>query len=69
MISKGLNQNQKKLINDNFTTNIMLLFNNIYLFYLIFIPMNRIDLLLISFASIELLLLSKRMIFFWVNEP
>ncbi len=69
MISKGLNQNQKKLINNNFTTNIMLLFNNIYLFYLIFIPMNRIDLLLISFASIELLLLSKRMIFFWVNEP
>ena len=69
MISKGLNQNQKKLINNNFTTNIMLLFNNIYLFYLIFIPINRIDLLLISFASIELLLLSKRMIFFWVNEP
>jgi len=64
-----LNQNQKIIINNNFTTNIMLLFNNIYLFYLIFIPMNRIDLLLISFASIELLLLSKRMIFFWVNEP
>jgi len=69
MIIRGLNQNQKKVISNSFTRNIVLLFNNIYLFYLIFIPINRIDLLLISFASIELLLLFKRMIFFWVNEP
>jgi len=46
-----------------------LLMNNIYLFYLVFIPMNRIDILLISFAGVELLLLVKRTIYFWINEP
>jgi len=51
------------------TGQMALLMNNIYLFYLVFIPMNRIDLLLISFAAFELLLLVKRMIAFWINEP
>jgi len=51
------------------TDHIALLLNNIYLFYLVFIPLNRIDLLLITFACVELLLLVKRMISFWINEP
>jgi phosphatidylglycerophosphate synthase len=51
------------------TDHIALLLNNIYLFYLVFIPLNRIDLLLITFAGVELLLLVKRMISFWINEP
>jgi len=55
--------------NNNFFTHIALAMNNIYIFYLIFIPMNRIDLLLIFFAVFELLLLLKRIIFFWINEP
>ena len=55
--------------NNNFFTHIALAMNNIYLFYLIFIPINRIDLLLIIFSVFELLLLIKRIIFFWINEP
>ena len=55
--------------NNNFFTHIALAMNNIYIFYLIFIPMNRIDLLLIFFAVFELLLLLKRIIFFCINEP
>ena len=35
---------------NNFIDHIVLLMNNIYLFYLIFIPINRIDLLLIVFV-------------------
>ena len=66
LIKKGSTQHKN---NNNFFTHIALAMNNIYLFYLIFIPMNRIDLLLIFFAVFELLLLLKRIIFFWINEP
>ena len=66
LIKKG---STKPKNNNNFFTHIALAINNIYLFYLIFIPMNRIDLLLIFFAVFELLLLLKRTIFFWINEP
>ena len=66
LIKKGSSQPEN---NNNFFTHIALTINNIYLFYLIFIPMNRIDLLLIFFAVFELLLLLKRTIFFWINEP
>ena len=68
MINNGLNVSKKNKISNNFTSHFALVMNNIYLFYLIFIPINRIDLLLISFAFFELLLLFKRMIFFWINE-
>ena len=66
LIKKGSSETKN---NNNFFTHIALAINNIYLFYLIFIPMNRIDLLLIFFAVFELLLLLKRIIFFWINEP
>jgi phosphatidylglycerophosphate synthase len=66
LIKKGFTEPKN---NNNFFTHIALAINNIYLFYLIFIPMNRIDLLLIFFAVFELLLLLKRIIFFWINEP
>ena len=66
LIKKGSTQHKN---NNNFFTHITLAINNIYLFYLIFIPMNRIDLLLIFFAVFELLLLLKRIIFFCINEP
>ena len=66
LIKKGSTQHKN---NNNFFTHIALAMNNIYLFYLIFIPMNRIDLLLIFFAVFELLLLLKRIIFFCINEP
>lgn len=66
LIKKGSTQHKN---NNNFFTHIALAMNNIYIFYLIFIPMNRIDLLLIFFAVFELLLLLKRIIFFWINEP
>lgn len=66
LIKKG---STKPKNNNNFFTHIALAMNNIYIFYLIFIPMNRIDLLLIFFAVFELLLLLKRIIFFWINEP
>jgi len=48
---------------------IALLMNNIYLFYIVFIPINRIDLLLIGFASASLILFIKRTIQFWFSEP
>ena len=66
LIKKGSTQHKN---NNNFFTHIALSMNNIYIFYLIFIPMNRIDLLLIFFAVFELLLLLKRIIFFCINEP
>ena len=66
LIKKGSTQHKN---NNNFFTHIALSMNNIYIFYLIFIPMNRIDLLLIFFAVFELLLLLKRIIFFYINEP
>ena len=67
LIKKGSSQPENK--NNNFFTHIALAMNNIYLFYLIFIPINRIDLLLIFFATFEILLLLKRATFFWINEP
>ena len=42
--------------------------NNIYLFYLVFILINRIDLLLITFAGAELILCTKRVFQFWLSE-
>ena len=66
LIKKGFTEPKN---NNNFFTHIALSMNNIYIFYLIFIPMNRIDLLLIFFAVFELLLLLKRIIFFCINEP
>ena len=67
LIKKASSQPENK--NNNFSTHIALAMNNIYLFYLIFIPINRIDLLLIFFATFEILLLLKRATFFWINEP
>lgn len=69
MISKLKNGNQDSIKVSDLTGQLALLMNNIYLFYLVFIPMNRIDILLISFAGVELLLLVKRTISFWINEP
>ena len=69
MISKQKNGNQGSSKVRDLTGQLALLMNNIYLFYLVFIPMNRIDILLISFAGFELLLLVKRTISFWINEP
>ena len=67
LIKKRLNKPNSK--NNNISTHVALVMNNIYLFYLIFIPMNRLDLLLIFFAGFEILLLLKRIILFWINEP
>ena len=47
---------------------IALIMNNIYLFYLVFILINRIDLLLVTFAMAELILLIKRVFQFWKSE-
>ena len=69
MISKQKNGNQGSSKVRDLTGQLALLMNNVYLFYLVFIPMNRIDILLISFAGFELLLLVKRTISFWINEP
>lgn len=69
MISKQKNGNKDSIKVSDLTGQLALLMNNIYLFYLVFIPMNRIDILLISFAGVELLLLVKRTISFWINEP
>jgi phosphatidylglycerophosphate synthase len=69
MISKQKNGNQGSSKVRDLTGQLALLMNNIYLFYLVFIPMNRIDILLIFFAGVELLLLVKRTISFWINEP
>jgi len=66
LIKKGSTQSQN---NNNISTHIALAMNNIYLFYLIFIPINRIDLLLIFFGAFEVLLFLKRIILFWINEP
>ncbi|MDP6200931.1 MAG: CDP-alcohol phosphatidyltransferase family protein [Candidatus Marinimicrobia bacterium] len=69
MINKQKNGNQDSGKVSDLTGQLALLMNNVYLFYLVFIPMNRIDILLISFAGFELLLLVKRTISFWINEP
>ncbi len=69
MINKQKNGNQDSGKVSDLTGQLALLMNNVYLFYLVFIPMNRIDILLIFFAGVELLLLVKRTISFWINEP
>jgi len=43
----------------------VLLFNNIYLFYFIFLPIGRIDLLFICFGIGEIILFLKRSLKFW----
>ena len=48
---------------------IILIMNNIYLFYLVFILINRIDILLVTFAGAELILLIKRVFQFWQSKP
>ena len=48
---------------------VALLMNNIYLFYLIFITINRIDLLLLTFAVAESILFIKRVFQFLKSEP
>ena len=52
----------------NLITQFVLISNNIYLFYLIFIPINRIDLLFITFGICELLIFIKRIFHFWRSE-
>ena len=52
----------------NLITQFVLISNNIYLFYLIFIPINRIDLLFITFGICELLIFIKRIFHFWQSE-
>ncbi len=65
-IKNGHEQRETK---NNLRSKIALLMNNIYVFYLIFIPMNRIDLLFIFFAIGELILFFKRMNQFWKTNP
>ena len=48
---------------------ITLMLNNIYLFYFVFISINRIDLLLLTFAGAETILFIKRVFQFWRSEP
>jgi phosphatidylglycerophosphate synthase len=47
---------------------IVLLFNNIYLFYIVFLPIERIDLLFICFGIGEIILFIKRSLKFWFTE-
>ncbi|MFC1550240.1 CDP-alcohol phosphatidyltransferase family protein [Candidatus Neomarinimicrobiota bacterium] len=54
---------------ENFVGHIALLLNNVYLFYFVFILLNRIDLLLITFAIAEITLFIKRVALFWISEP
>ena len=61
-------QNTQLSIDRKLKDHIALLMNNIYLFYLVFIPMNRVDLLLIIFTGVGLLLFLKRVVYFWINE-
>ena len=54
--------------NRTIVDHITLFMNNIYLFYLVFITINRLDLLLATFAGAELILLIKRVFQFWQSE-
>ena len=67
-----IKSNNISLINghtkENIIGNIALLMNNIYLFYLVFIPINRIDLLLMGFTIANFILFFKRVIVFWLYE-
>jgi len=69
MISKA-KKNQKNNLNHplQLTSQIALLMNNFYLFYFIFIPFNRIDLLLISLGFCQFILLAKRSIQFSISK-
>ncbi len=55
--------------NKNLIGHIALLLNNVYLFYFVFILLNRIDLFLITFAIAEITLFVKRVVLFWISEP
>ena len=64
-------KNQKKQSEDkspSIYNNAALLMNNIYLYYLIFILINRVDLFFIFFASGEIILFFKRIFKFWQTE-
>ena len=61
--TKKLNPNEY-----SFLTQLVLVSNNIYLFYLIFIPLNRIDLLFIAFGFCEIIIFFKRVFNFWSSE-
>ena len=64
-ILKGVDKPQSSKDRSNGIINkIILLINNIYLFYFIFILLNRIDLLFIVLPIIQLILFSKRFIQF-----
>tara|TARA_B100001250_G_C19789212_1_gene785631 strand:+ start:1152 stop:1829 length:678 start_codon:yes stop_codon:yes gene_type:complete len=63
IISVG-NKQRLNVNNSSKVDQIILLMNNYYLFYLVFIPINRIDLLLISLGICEFILLVKRSIQF-----
>ena len=71
-LSKMIIKSKIKLFQEQKPTilgHISLILNNIYLFYLVFILINRIDLLLITFAGAELILFIKRVFQFWKSEP
>lgn len=68
MITNVQDHTHQTIPKNDFINHIVLLMNNIYLFYLIFIPINRIDLLLIIFVGFETILLFKRIILFWISE-
>ena len=71
-LSKMIIKSKIKLFQEQKPTilgHISLILNNIYLFYLVFILINRIDLLLITFAGAELILFIKRVFQFWKSNP
>jgi len=68
-ILKGTSSpNTLKQASNRFLVEFVLLFNNIYLFYFIFILWNRIDLLFIIFPIIQLVLLFKRLLNFSFSD-
>lgn len=67
MILKNLKKIEKTLPPKNILGEIALIFNNIYLFYIVFLSFSRIDLLFIVFGVGELILLLKRIIKFWLS--
>ncbi len=68
-ILKGYNKPELlKHRSKGFKNEIVLLFNNIYLFYFVFILWNRIDLLFIVLPTVQILLLFKRFLQFSFSE-
>lgn len=55
--------------NQKFVNHIPLILNNIYLFYIVFLPINRIDLFFYTFAFAEMILFTKRIFQFWKLNP